>query len=84
MSVPLAQAPLNAADISETDELFVGTRGMPPLPSAEEWQHRVSEILGLMDEWMAEDPAYDRLTFAQLQEALEREPIQFRRVSCDG
>jgi hypothetical protein len=62
----------------------IGTSGIPAIPTDEEWQERGERLLALLDEWLAEDPAYDLATAAELLEGLKRHPVVFRSVPIDG
>ena len=62
---------------------FIGTRGIPPLPTPEEWQERSQRILQLLDEWLLEEPGEDLATWEELERGLKEHPVRFRSVSFD-
>jgi hypothetical protein len=68
MKAARKELPAAGETVVEPEIPFVGTRGLPPVPSDEEWRERMERLRELMDEWHAEDPAYDIETVAQLEE----------------
>jgi hypothetical protein len=56
---------------------FIGTRGLPPLPSPEQRRKNMQEVLAKMDEWLAEDGDYDTETYEALLRGLKDNPLRF-------
>jgi hypothetical protein len=62
---------------------IIGNAGKFVIPTKEEWRKRADAVIKLLDEWMTEDPEYDRETWKELKKMLDEDRPSSRKLFED-